>query len=328
MPPKKKQQESTKNKATKQTQKAADKTFGLKNKNKSAKVQRFVQQVEAQTKNAALDKRKIAEAERKAAEKKAAEAARAEVAALFKPAQKVPFGVDPKSVVCIYFKQGACTKGKNCKFSHDLTKERKAAKKDLYADDREAKEKDTMDDWDEEKLRSVVMSKHGNPQTTTDIVCKHFIEAVENGKYGWFWACPNGGDKCKYRHSLPPGFVLKTKEQRRLEREAAANEPQITLEELVETERAKLPKNLTPVSIDTFTEWKRKRDEKLRLLKEKEGQAKKKDSSKQLSGREIFLSGKYKDEDEEDESDSWDFTALRRRVEDEQDETPADESNE
>ena len=58
-----------------------------------------------------------------------------------------------------------------------------------------------------EKLRKVVMSKHGNPRTTTDKVCKYFIEAVENQKYGWFWTCPNGGDKCMYKHSLPPGYV-------------------------------------------------------------------------------------------------------------------------
>ncbi len=84
------------------------------------------------------------------------------------------------------------------------------AKRDLYQDTREEekedKEKDTMDDWDEEKLRNVVKSKHGNPRTTTDKVCKYFIQAVEDGKYGWFWTCPNGGDKCMYRHSLPPGY--------------------------------------------------------------------------------------------------------------------------
>ena len=57
------------------------------------------------------------------------------------------------------------------------------------------------------KLREVVLSKHGNPKTTTDKVCKYFIEAVENAKYGWFWVCPNGGDQCKYKHSLPPGYV-------------------------------------------------------------------------------------------------------------------------
>ena len=58
------------------------------------------------------------------------------------------------------------------------------------------------------KLRQVVLSKHGNPKTTTDKVCKFFIEAVENGKYGWFWTCPNGGDKCMYKHSLPQGYNL------------------------------------------------------------------------------------------------------------------------
>ena len=26
-----------------------------------------------------------------------------------------------------------------------------------------------MDKWDEEKLRSVILSKHGNPRTTTDV---------------------------------------------------------------------------------------------------------------------------------------------------------------
>ena len=65
-----------------------------------------------------------------------------------------------------------------------------------------------MDNWDEEKLRNVVKSKDGNPQTTTDKVCKYFIDAVENGKYGWFWHCPNSGDKCMYKHSLPAGYDI------------------------------------------------------------------------------------------------------------------------
>ena len=121
----------------------------------------------------------------------------------------MPFGVDPKTVLCVFFKKGGCDKGKKCKFSHDPNVERKSAKKDLYTDARDAedgkKKADTMDSWDEEKLRNVVLSKHGNPRTTTDKVCKYFIEAVENQKYGWFWVCPNGGDKCMYRHALPPG---------------------------------------------------------------------------------------------------------------------------
>ena len=34
-------------------------------------------------------------------------------------------GVDPKSMVCEYFRAGQCTKGFKCKFSHDLDVERK-----------------------------------------------------------------------------------------------------------------------------------------------------------------------------------------------------------
>ncbi|KAG5463546.1 MAG: LOW QUALITY PROTEIN: hypothetical protein BJ554DRAFT_6594, partial [Olpidium bornovanus] len=56
------------------------------------------------------------------------------------PSFSVPFGTDPKSVLCNYFKAGQCTKGSKCKFSHDLNIERKAEKKDLYSDDRIANE--------------------------------------------------------------------------------------------------------------------------------------------------------------------------------------------
>jgi len=97
------------------------------------------------------------------------------------------------------------------KFSHDLNIERKTDKKDIYQDtraaDEESKREETSEDWDEAKLRSVVLSKKGNQVTTTDKVCKYFITAIEDGKYGWFWVCPNGGDKCKYKHALPPGYV-------------------------------------------------------------------------------------------------------------------------
>jgi hypothetical protein len=37
----------------------------------------------------------------------------------------------------MYFKQGSCTKGAKCKFSHDLAIERKAEKRSLYDDVRE-----------------------------------------------------------------------------------------------------------------------------------------------------------------------------------------------
>lgn len=208
MPPKKQQNEPKKARAS-----VEDRTFGMKNK-KGGQAQRQIAQLQAmaKTNKTPEEKRKEAEKEQKAKEKAAAEAAKAESAELFKPlqVQKVPFGVDPKTVLCQFFKQGHCEKGKKCKFSHDLDVGRKQAKKDLYQDTRETeqdeKKKDDMENWDEEKLRKVVMSKHGNPKTTTDKVCKYFIQAVEDGKYGWFWTCPNGGDKCMYRHSLPPGY--------------------------------------------------------------------------------------------------------------------------
>jgi hypothetical protein len=64
-----------------------------------------------------------------------------EEAALLKPVltQKIPFGVDPKSVLCVYFKAGHCEKGTKCKFSHDLDVARKVEKKNLYEDSREEK---------------------------------------------------------------------------------------------------------------------------------------------------------------------------------------------
>ena len=46
-------------------------------------------------------------------------------------------GVDPKSILCQFFKQGQCSKGDKCKFSHDLNIARKSEKKNLYADVRE-----------------------------------------------------------------------------------------------------------------------------------------------------------------------------------------------
>ncbi|KAL8716837.1 MAG: hypothetical protein Q9225_005863, partial [Loekoesia sp. 1 TL-2023] len=189
-----------------------DKTFGMKNK-KGATAKKQIAQIQSQAASAKTpeQKRKEAEKVQREKEKAASEAAKREAAELFKPVQvqKVPFGVDPKTVVCMFYKQGTCEKGKKCKFSHDLAVERRGEKKNVYQDTREKEEeerkKDDMADWDEDKLRSVVLSKHGNPKTTTDKVCKYFIEAVENGKYGWFWQCPNGGDKCMYKHSLPPG---------------------------------------------------------------------------------------------------------------------------
>jgi hypothetical protein len=53
----------------------------------------------------------------------------------------VPLGVDPKTIVCEFFKQATCAKGNRCKFSHDLMVGKKAAKINLYEDDREEEKK-------------------------------------------------------------------------------------------------------------------------------------------------------------------------------------------
>lgn len=311
MPPKKKAQQPVKAKSKSNE----DKSFGMKNKNKSKKVQQQINQMKAGADGGAA-KRKEEEAKRRAAEKKAAEDAKKEAAAMFAIQQpKVPFGVDPKSILCEFFKHGVCNKGNKCKFSHDPDVGRKVSKKDLYTDARDEKEADTMDNWDEEKLRKVILSKHGNLKTTTDIVCKYFIEAVENGKYGWFWVCPNGGNECKYRHSLPPGFVLKTKEQKRLERLADEEAPKITLEEFIEMERGKLDRSsFTPITIETFNEWKAKQQAKKADKKKEEDKA----GKKLLTGKEIilkkFADKFYTEEETNDQGTEWDLTEFKKNL--------------
>ena len=305
-----------------------DKTFGMKNKKGGAAQKQIKQIAQAQASSKTPEqKKKEAEKVAREKEKAAADQAKKEAADLLgKPVstQKVPFGVDPKTVLCEFFRKGMCEKGKKCKFSHDLDAGRKTQKKSLYTDMREGeseeedeegeKKKDTMEDWDEEKLRQVVMSKHGNPKTTTDKVCKFFIDAVENQKYGWFWTCPNGGDKCMYRHSLPPGFVLKTKEQRAAEKAMMDKSPlaTLTLEDFLESERHKLTGTLTPVTPESFAKWKQDRLDK----KAAEAEAQK---LKEATGRALFEKGDWQaseDEDEDSDDDgAWNLEALRRETE-------------
>lgn len=306
-----------------------DKTFGMKNK-KGAAAQKTIKQISQAQASSKSPEEKKKEAEKAAREKEklAAEQAKREAADLLgKPVQnqKVPFGVDPKTVVCEFYRKGICEKGKKCKFSHDLDVGRKTEKKSLYTDTRDAEEggegeteeeerrrKDDMADWDEEKLRQVVLSKHGNPKTTTEKVCKFFIEAVENGKYGWFWTCPNGGDKCMYRHSLPPGFVLKTKEQRAAEKALMEKSPlaTLTLEDFLDSERHKLTGTLTPVTEESFAKWKKERLDK----KAAEQEAQK---MKEATGRALFEQGDWQlsDDEDEDEEGGFNLDALRRETE-------------
>ena len=283
MPPKAKPAAPSKKAEAKKKEKVIeDKTFGLKNK-KGAKQQRFIQQVEKQVKSGGIPIRKV-EDKTKDKDAKAKEAA--ELNMLFRPVttQKVEKGADPKSVVCAFFKQGQCAKGNKCKFSHDLAMERKAEKRSLYVDMRDDDEEDTMENWDEQKLAEVVAKKHGEAEKkmpTTDIICKFFLDAVEKSKYGWFWSCPNG-PSCIYRHALPPGFVLK-KDKKKEKKE------EISLEDLIERERAALGSSLTKVTLETFIAWKK------RKLKEKAENAAKDEEKKRQdfkAGRQVGISGR------------------------------------
>lgn len=176
-----------------------------------------------------------------------------------------------------------------------------------------------MDKWSDEKLREVI-DQHGKRQTNaTDIVCKFFIEAVENSTFGYFWQCPNGDD-CKYRHALPPGFVLKSQKKRE---EEEAKKSEITLDQFLDVERHKLDQSkLTPVTPESFKEWKEKRLSK-KEAEEKAVQATK--SATAAAGKAVGLSGRdlftynpemYGDSDDEDGGvdNEWDLEVLRAQA--------------
>ncbi|CAI0471585.1 unnamed protein product [Linum tenue] len=262
-----------------------DKTFGLKNKNKSKNVQKYVQSLK-QSVQPKVDPSKLASKKKKEEEK----AKEKELSELFKIAvsqPKVPPGVDPKSILCEFFKVGQCTKGFKCKFSHDLNIQRKGEKIDIYSDKRDEGcfARDTMDDWDQETLEKVVASKNSeyNQNKPTDIVCKHFLDAVEKKQYGWFWVCPNGGKECHYRHALPPGYILKSQMKALLDEESE----KLPIEEEIENQRAKVA-TTTPMTTDLFMQWKKKKmDERDASLDALRAERAKND---RMSGRELFLS--------------------------------------
>lgn len=256
-----------------------DKTFGLKNKNKSKAVQKYVQNLKSSVQPKTDPK---VDAKKKREEEKAKEK---ELNDLFKIAvsqPKVPAGVDPKSILCEFFKVGQCAKGFKCKFSHDLNVQRKGEKIDIYSDKRDD---DTMEEWDQATLEKVVESKQNeyNQNKPTDIVCKHFLDAVERKQYGWFWACPNGGKNCIYRHALPPGYILKSQMKALLEEES----DKMPIEEEIEKQRAQV-KTTTPMSTELFLQWKKKKlDEREASLAAQQAERAKND---RMSGRELFLS--------------------------------------
>jgi len=187
-------------------------------------VQKFVTEVATNVKLAGKSRKEAKDEEKRKAEKelkkKAKETLEKEMGALFKAVvtkpQVVAKDVDPKSVLCEHFRAGSCKFGKKCKFSHDLEIGRKSVKINLYHDPRQMAE-DTIDKWDQAKLEEVVASQEKKRPNETKIVCKYFLDAVENMKYGWRWQCPNG-ESCIYKHALPEGFVFKKPSEKKIGR--------------------------------------------------------------------------------------------------------------
>ncbi|KAF4526178.1 hypothetical protein B566_EDAN015235 [Ephemera danica] len=340
MPPKVKPTSSGASKKTEMKKKEKvieDKTFGLKNK-KGAKQQKFIQQVEKQVKfGGNPSSRKLDEAKKAELEKKKGKDDK-DLNLLFKPVatQKVEKGTDPKSVLCAFFKQGQCSKGDRCKFSHDLTIERKSEKRSLYFDMRDDDDNDTndtMENWDEEKLNEVAAKKHGEADLArpnqTDIICRFFLEAIEKSKYGWFWQCPNG-TTCIYRHALPPGFQLKKDKKK-----DANKDDEISMEDLVEKERAALVgSKFTKVTLESFLAWKRRKltekAENARKEEEKRRQDFKAGRQVGISGREMFVFNPdlaQEGEDAEEGGEALDYRQLAKDPDDEEQEIEYREIN-
>ena len=207
-----------------------------------------------------------------------------------------------KPKMCPFFKAGVCDKGKKCKLSHEMDDSSKTESLNIYMDprdmakkDQEVDDKDNIKNWDSKKLEEVVnfnSKKYESTNKPTDIVCKHFLDAIERKLYGWFWVCPNGGHKCIYRHALPQGFILK----KDLDAVRKTDEVEERIEDVIDKQIYNLDKKfLTPVTHDKFLEWKKKRMERKR--KEQEEKLKqelmkvghKSKFNKIMSGKSLFV---------------------------------------
>src|SRR5271169_664310 len=116
------------------------------------------------------------------------------------------------------------------------------------------------------------------------------------------------GDKCIYRHALPPGYVLKSQKNEDDEEE------KITLEQFIETARHQLPPSseLKPVTAESFAEW-----HKAKMKAEQDAEIKKTELAKEkgtgITGREFFQSGAYQEQEEDEEDgEDWDLSEFRK----------------
>lgn len=102
-----------------------DKTFGLKNKNKSKTVQSYIKSVETTVKGGKSAQAQLNEEFAQRAEKKRQKEEEAFLASLSKGGVAVKQAEDDEdegdmNLLCEFFKEGNCEDGDKCKYSHDL----------------------------------------------------------------------------------------------------------------------------------------------------------------------------------------------------------------
>lgn len=139
-----------------------DRTFGLKNKNKSKKVQEYIQQVTKNIQNArhpgqAQNRQQQSTAEMNA--KKKEEEKKAQMLAMLRSSLRqppIPEGANPKDFPCIFFLHNCCDKGDKCRYSHDNgTSHREAPSKKEAAAIEEAAAEAKAISADEERVSAL-----------------------------------------------------------------------------------------------------------------------------------------------------------------------------
>lgn len=289
MPPKP-QKESKKTEQKRLDKVVEDKTFGLKNKNKSKTVQNYVKSVSAQVKGTVGkggESKRIADEFAEKEKKKKEEEKKALLASLFKTIKKTQEIVDEEEP--------------------EEVEEENYEEIDLYTDQRE--QIYGKSDEPNEELENWRVNKD-----KTDKICKFFLDSVEAGKYGWRWTCPNG-IPCIYRHALPIGYTLK--------RDGPVEEKKedMTLEEKLEQDRQQLSGG-TPVTLERFLKWK----EDKRIQREKESEKKRVDEAKKsggkglnaLSGRALFTYDPTLFQDDAEALDDAEYEEEENRDDEEQ----------
>ncbi|EEQ82463.1 hypothetical protein NCER_100818 [Vairimorpha ceranae BRL01] len=223
-----------------------EKMFGLKNKKQKAALEK---QIEAlRIKDAELKKTKV----------------KKEVTAVI---QKIPVGVDPKTVQCINFINKVCKEGDNCRFAHETIKK-------------------------VENGASEVANK--GPRH----VCRFLLDAINNNEFNSSWKCPF--PKCNDIHKLID-----------LQGDATT---ELSLEEYLEFSRQSLGDNLTPLTEETFNQWKEKKVEE-----EMEHQKKIQALSSGPKGLELFES---KPEMFMDDEEAVELDYRERCYSDDEEDTP------